>query len=69
MRPPKDLDKYLDSNLAGMRLMYLALQRVMGLKPGWKVKWSISISYWNDNPPEDMKVIPRQGSFSSGDAE
>ena len=69
MRPPKDLDKYLEPQLAFARLLYLMLERMLMLKPGWRVKWSISISYWNENPPADLKIIPRQGSFSSGDAE
>lgn len=69
MKPPKDVKKYLEPSLASARLLSLVLDRMLMLKPGWKVKWSISISYWNDNPPTDMKVIPRQGSFSSGEAE
>lgn len=69
MKAPKDLNKYLDSHLAGLRLLYCALSNVMSLKPGWRVKWHLTVSLWNDNPPPELKIIPRQSSFSSGDAE
>lgn len=69
MKPPKDLSKYLSSHLAGLRLMHLALDRVAGLKPSWRVKWTLSVSYWCDDPDPTVKIIPRQMSWDSGDPE
>ena len=70
MKPPKNIEKYDSSTLAGMKLVQLALEHVFGCKDGVKVRWSLTLSYWNDDwvDPEktkDMKVIPRTATFSN----
>ena len=70
MKPPKTIAKYDTSDVAFHKLVNLAVERVGGLKPGIKIRWSISLSYWSDDwaAPEktkDMKVVPTQSSFSN----
>lgn len=70
MKAPKNMAKYESSTLAGMKLLQLALEKIFGCKDGVKVRWDITVSYWNDEwtEPEktkDMKVIPCSGRFSN----
>jgi hypothetical protein len=70
MKPPKNVAKYESGLVAGMKLLSLCLEKIFGARDGVKVKWSITVYYWNDDwtDPEktkDMKVLPLSGSFSN----
>jgi hypothetical protein len=70
MKRPKNIAKYEESLHAGMRLIHFALQQIFPLKPGIKVKWSITISLWSEDwlDPEktkDMKVLPMSSTYSN----
>lgn len=69
MRPPKDLDKYIPSWIAGIRLMDLALKYVCCRPPSARIKWSLTL--WLYYPPDALKnskaiAVPTRGTFGSG---
>lgn len=70
MKPPKDLEKYSSPLVAGCQLINLAIRQMLCKADGVKIKWSITVSYW-DEKIEDRKghVFPIRGTFSNSNGE
>jgi hypothetical protein len=56
MKIPKNITKYDSSVVAGMKLMQLVSEAILGCKDGIKVHWSIRISYWHDDWASKQKL-------------
>jgi hypothetical protein len=70
VRPPKDLNKYQTSLIAGIQLINLALRQILCTDD--MVKWSITVSYWNNDWTDKEKMaqdkrvaIHTRGTFSN----
>lgn len=71
MNPPKDLNKYIPSWVAGIRLIDLALQQIL-CRRNARIKWKLELSIYYS--PDDLKnskeiAIPTRGTFGSGNYE
>lgn len=69
MRKPKDIDNYLPSIVAGCRLINLALENILYLRKGIRVKWELKLSYYRDPAwaPAPGQVAILQGvTYKSG---
>lgn len=70
MRAPKDLHKYIDSKIAFGRLVHLAMEHILFIKKGIRVKWELTIRYYQDPKEKDPndKTIARvvSSKFGSG---
>jgi hypothetical protein len=68
-RIPKDVEKYISPRMAAARLISLALEYVLLLRPGVRVKWQLKLHYYRDPTfvHKDGAVVSLGGStFSSG---
>lgn len=71
MRTPKDIQKYIPSYVAGIRLIDLALQHILCRRDA-RIKWELKLSIYHS--PEYVKnskavALPVMATFGSGDFE
>lgn len=66
IREPKQLETYLSADEAGAALAQLAAELRAAADPRLRVKWAITLSYWNpawNEPDWPGEVIVRQVSY------
>jgi hypothetical protein len=71
MKPPKDIEKYIPSVVAGIRLIDLAMKHILCRRDA-RVKWQLKLHVYYS--PEAIKkskaiAIPTCITFGSGDFE
>jgi hypothetical protein len=49
MRTPKDIEKYISSKIAAGRLMMIALEQILCVRDGVRVKWELKVKYFYPN--------------------
>lgn len=67
-RIPKDVDKYIKAKTAGIRLLAVAVNQILMLKEGVRVKWELKLRYYRPAGPQPGAIAVVNGAtFSSGD--